>query len=62
MPNGKPPVLIGHILILRTEFDHIAQNPNQSLANIRRATLLVAALDELLEFREKEAVNDADGN
>jgi hypothetical protein len=51
MPN---PVTIGTILVLRAEFERIVCDANNLDAIRHRARIMLALLDELLRYREKE--------
>lgn len=57
MPEQVP---IGTILVLRSDFDRVANNQNKPTALRHRASLMVQLLDELITRREKEGMLDDD--
>lgn len=50
-------ISIGTILILRDEFERVSMDPAKLDAVRHRATTMIALLDELLAYREKEAAD-----
>ena len=55
--TAPTPVPIGDILILRNGLRNIAEDTVKLLAKRKQARILAQLLDELLERREREAVN-----
>jgi hypothetical protein len=53
------PVPVGAILILRAEMEEVASTPEESQAKRLRARRLTQLLDEVLDYRQKEARNAA---
>lgn len=58
--SARPRVALGDLLILRDGFDKLAQNTVAPLGEVRRATMVRSALDELIEHREKEGAHGSD--
>lgn len=56
--NDQLPISIGEILIMRAEFEHTSQNSKMAAGVIKRATILIQLLDELIECREAEGVRE----
>lgn len=52
MPEKIP---LGTVLVVISEFEHVAGDKNKLAAVRHRAEVMVQLLNELIEFREKEA-------
>ena len=52
---AEQPISVGAILVEREEFEHAANDETCDPDTRRRARMLAELLDELIEFRRKEA-------
>lgn len=55
----EPQISIGSILIMHAEFERVARKETETVAVQRRAQILTTLLDELIEYRRKEAEHGA---